>query len=136
MNCQEINNEPSYVFKTSYKCLEIALKIDFKDDSVNKNSLTHEHAYIDAMQSRVNGYKTVTMWTYHPGMNKFVNLTIMYCHRESTKILTLFPELFNSCLQDLTGNNQYKFDSDKIMCDESGVNMNAIEKVFGCQFMS
>ena len=26
MNCKEINNEPSYMFKTSHKCLEMALK--------------------------------------------------------------------------------------------------------------
>ena len=101
-----------------------------------KSSLSAEHAYIDAMHSRVNGYKIVTMWTFHPGMNKVVNLAIMDCHKENTEMLTLFLELFNSSLQDLTGNSQYKFNPIGIMCDESGANMNAIERVFGKDFMA
>ena len=64
MNCEEINNEPSYVFKTSHKCLEMALKMDCGEETVGpKNSLSEEDAYIDAMHSRVSGYKTC----YHVG---------------------------------------------------------------------
>ena len=137
MNCEEINNEPSYVFKTSHKCLEMALKMDCGEETVGpKSSLSEEDAYIDAMHSRVNGYKTVTMWTFHPGMNKVVNLAIMDCHKENTEMLTLFLELFNSALQDLTGNSEYKFNPIHVMCDESGANMNAIERVFGKDFMA
>ena len=33
MNCEEINNEPSYVFKTSCKCLEMALKMDYGEET-------------------------------------------------------------------------------------------------------
>ena len=135
MNCEEINNEPSYVFKTSCKCLEIALKMDYGEETVGPKA-SEEDAYIDAMHSRVNGYKTVTMWTFHPGMNKVVNLAIMDCHKENTEMLTLFLELFNSALQDLTGNSEYKFNPIPVMCDESGANMNAIERVFGKDFMA
>ena len=113
------------------KCLEMALKMDCGEETVGpKSSLSEEHAYIDAMHSRVNGYKTVTMWPFHPGMNKVVNLAIMDCQKENTEMLTLFLELFNPALQDLTGNSEYKFNPICVMCDESGANMNAIERVF------
>ena len=36
----------------------------------------------------------LTMWTFHSGMNKVVNLAIMDCHKENTEMLTLFLELF------------------------------------------
>ena len=110
--------------------------MDGDDTVANKSSWTEEHAYIDAMHSWVNGYKTVTMSTYHPGMNKVVNLAIMDCHKENTEMLTVFLQLFNNCLQDLTGNGEYKFNPIGIICDENRANMNATEKVFGHKFMS
>ena len=51
-------------------------------------------------------------------------------------MLTLFLELFNSALQDLTGNSEYKFNPIHVMFDESGANINAIERVFGKDFMA
>ena len=40
------------------------------------NSLSLEWAYIDGMHSRVRGYKTLTLGTYHPGMNKVMALLL------------------------------------------------------------
>ena len=62
--------EPSYVFKTSTKALEIAKKLVQKEtEGQPTNSLSLEWAYMDGMHSRVRGYKTLTLWTYHPGMS-------------------------------------------------------------------
>ena len=47
-----------------------------------------------------------------------------------------FLETFNKCLQDYTGIDDYKFDLYGIMYDEGGANMNAIEEVFGKEFMA
>ena len=47
-----------------------------------------------------------------------------------------FLQTFNKCLQDYTGIDDYKFDPYRIMCDEGGANMNAIEEVFGKEFMA
>ena len=100
------------------------------------NSLSLEWAYMDGMHSRVQGYKTVTLWTYHPGMNKVMALAIMECENENTQKMKHFLQTFNKCLQDYTGIDDYKFDPSGIMCNEGGANMSAIEEVFGKEFMA
>ena len=59
MNCCEVSGTPSYVFKTSQKSLEIALKMEQKPDSDEHvlNSLSVEYAYFDGMHSRVRDIK-------------------------------------------------------------------------------
>ena len=75
MNCKSVWGKPSYVFKTSTKALEIAQKMEQKEtEGQHTNSLSLEWAYMDGMHSRVRGYKTLTLWTYHPGMNKVMAL--------------------------------------------------------------
>lgn len=91
MNCRDINSEPSFVFKTSRKALELALKMDQNvEDGKERSILTFEWVYIDGMHSRVIGFKTLTMWTYHPGMCRVMKLAIMHCEHENTEMLTLF----------------------------------------------
>ena len=63
-------------------------------------------------------------------------LTIVECQNGNTQMIKHFLQTFNKCLQDYTGINNYKFDPYRIMCDEGGANMNAIEEVFGKQFMA
>ena len=75
------------------------------------------------------GFKTLTMWTYHPGMRRVMNLAIMECEHENTEMLTLFLNLFNSALQDLTSDPTYKFNPYGIMCDENGAKFNTIVNV-------
>ena len=72
MNCKSVSGKPSYVFKTSTKALEIAQKMEQKEtEGQRTNSLSLEWAYMDGMHSRVRGYKTLTLWTYHSGMNSY-----------------------------------------------------------------
>ena len=133
LNCCAVFNTPSYVFKTSRKSMEIALKMEQKMDSDEHapNSLSGEYAYFDGMHSRVRGYKTLTLWVYHPGMCKVVLLAVMETESENTDMVTLFFNLFNQCLQELTGNNSYSFTPYRFMVDEAGANSNAIQAVFG-----
>ena len=65
-----------------------------------------------------------------------MDLAIMECQNENTQMIKHFLQTFNKCLQDYTGINDYKFDPYGIMCDERGANMNAIEEVFGKEFMA
>ena len=69
-------------------------------------------------------------------MNKVMALAIMECQNKNTQMIKHFLQTFNKCLQDYTGIGYYKFDPYGIMCDEGGTNMNAIEEVFGKEFMA
>ena len=69
-------------------------------------------------------------------MNKVMALAIMECQNKNTQMIKHFLQTFTKCLQDYTGINNYKFDPNRIMCDEGCANMNAIEEVFGKQFMA
>ena len=110
LNCKGINGESSYVFKTSSKALELAIKMDEKSQPQGQiSAMVFEHAYIDAMHSHVKRYKTITMWTYHLGMRRVVHLAMMEAKKENTEILVLFLELFNEALAKFKGHHRYKF---------------------------
>ena len=95
INCTEINNEPSYVFKTSYLALQLALKMDPKTRNDQPSSMVEEYAYLDGMHTRVKGYVTLALWTYHQGMRKVMRLASMECERKNTECITMFLDLFN-----------------------------------------
>ena len=65
-----------------------------------------------------------------------MNLAIMGCHNKNTQMIKHFLQTLNKCFQDYTGIDDYKFDPYRIMFDEGGANMNAIEEVFGKEFMA
>ena len=131
INCREINNEPSYVFKTSHLALQLALKMDPEIQNDKPSSMVEEYAYLDGMHTRVKGYVTLVLWTYHPGLCKVMRLASMECERENTECIAMFLDLFNKALQNKTGNPQYKFNPAGFMVDENGANFNAIERVLG-----
>ena len=134
MNCCEVSGTPSYVFKTSQRSLEIALKMEQKPDSDEHapNSLSAEYTYFDGMHSGVRGYKTLTLWVYHPRMCKVVLLAVMGTERENTDMVPLFFNLFNQCLKELTGDNSYTFSPHGFMVDEAS----AIQVAFGKEMLS
>ena len=69
--------------------------------------LSFEYTYMNAMHNRVNGYKTLTLWMYHPGMQWVLNLAIMDCERENTEMITLFLQKFNEALADYKQDPNY-----------------------------
>ena len=83
------------------------------------------------MHNRVNGYKILNHWIYHPGMQHVLNLAIMKCERKNTETISLFLEKFNEALADYKQDQNYKFNPYAIMCDENAANQLAIEKVYG-----
>ena len=90
LKCRDINGEPSFVFKTSSKCLELAVKMDQNQPEGERSNLSFEHTYMDVMHNRVNGYKTLPLWMYHPGMQHVLDLVIMECQRENTEMISFF----------------------------------------------
>ena len=87
------------------------------------------------MNSHVKGYKTINMWTYHPGMRRVLHLAVVEAEKENTEMLVLFLELFNEALAEFKGHPGYKFNPRGIMCDENGANVNAIATVLGGDFL-
>ena len=55
--------------------------------------------------------------------------------RENTKNVTLFLNLFNEVLQEVSGNAKYTFNPRGIMCDEAGANFLAIAEALGEHFL-
>ena len=69
INCRSINSEPSFVFKSSKIAAQLALKMDINlQQDEEPSTMVDEYPYMDAMHTRVKGYKTLTLWTYHHGM--------------------------------------------------------------------
>ena len=136
LNCRDINGEPSFVFKTSSKSLELAVKMDQNQPEGERSILSFEHAYMDVMHNRVNGYKTLTLWMYHLGMQQVLNLAIMDCERENTEMIMMFLQKFNEALADYKQDPNYTFNPYGIMCDENAANQLAIENVYGKDFLA
>ena len=136
VNCHSINGEPSFVFKTSRKAAELAIKMDINMQKEGfLSAMTEEYAFLDGMHSCTKGFKTLTLWTYHPGMQQVLWLCCMDAERENTKNVTLFLNLFNEVLQEVSGNAKYTFNPRGIMCDEAGANFLAIAEALGEHFL-
>ena len=135
INCRSMSGEPSYVFKTLETAAHIALKMDPTISTGSKSEEVEEEAYLDGMHSRVKGYKSLSLWTYHPGMKRVIHLAAMEAEKEDTESLTLFLNLFNKVLSQVSGIVNYKFNPVGMMCDEAGANFLAIEAALGSEFL-
>ena len=67
----------SPVFKTSCIAAEIALKMDSETPEGKDSAMNQEHIYMDGMHSHVKGFKSLSLWTYHPGMKFVLHLATM-----------------------------------------------------------
>ena len=66
---------------------QLALKMDINlQHDEEASTMVEEYAYMDAMHTRVKGYKTLTLWTYHHGMGRVMRLATM----EAERILNAF----------------------------------------------
>ena len=62
----------SYVFKSSKKMARLALNMDQNQEIMCP--LTEEPAYFDGMHRRCEGWKTLTLWLYHPGSKRLFTI--------------------------------------------------------------
>lgn len=87
MNNRQFNGQPSFVFKMSKEKAEICVQMDFQK---SQHSLSKEFCFLDAVHSRCQGYKTLTLWVWHPTLNELVNLATMECEAETSETIQTF----------------------------------------------
>ena len=69
-------------------------------------------------------------------MCKVVLLAVMETESENTEMVTLFFNLFNEFLKEVTGDRSYNFLPHGFMVDEAGANFNTIQAVFGKEMLA
>ena len=88
---------------------QLALKMDINlQHDEEASTMVEEYVYMDAMHTCVNGYKTLTLWTYHHGMRRVMHLATMEAERENTECFSLFLTLWNNLLAEVSGIPGYK----------------------------
>ena len=73
--------------------VQIAIMMDI--NSTESNPLQLENCYFYATQKRVQGFKSLGMWTFHPTMKKILHLASMEILSENTSDITQFFSFFN-----------------------------------------
>ena len=103
INCQSINSEPSFVFKSSKMAVRLALKMDIGlQQDEEPSTMVDEYAYMDTMYTCVKG-------TYHHGMHHVMCLATMEAGKENIECFSLFLTLWNNLLAEVSGIPGYKF---------------------------
>ena len=130
LNDGTLNDEISFVFKTSRCAAQLALEMDYQDPE-NRSCLQEEPVYCDTMHSRVENYKNITAWVKNPITRAVMRIVTMEAMHEDTPTMILFFNLLNEVLQKVSGKPKYKFNPCRFYVDEAGCNKNAISRVFG-----
>ena len=129
LNDGTLNDEISFVFKSSKCAAQLALEMDYQDPE-NKSCLREEPVYCDTMHSCVQNYKNITAWVKNPITRAVMRIATMEAMNEDTPTMTLFFTLLNEVLQKVSGKPNYKFNPFRFYVDEAGANKNAIARVF------
>ena len=86
----------SYVFKSSRKMCNIMKSMDQKNPL--HSPLQEEPAYFDGMHKRCKGWKTLTLWVFHPSSRRLMKLATMEVKGETTESVSLFWTTLNKML--------------------------------------
>ena len=97
--------------------------------NVKHSILSFEKSYF-GINNRVCGFKALTLWVHHPGMWHMKRLASMDCKREMKDMVVLFFRLFNSALQDFTGDPVYSFYPVMVVTDEGAIHQ-GLHDIFG-----
>ena len=81
------NGHGSFVFKMSKEKAEVCVQMDRNNC---EHPLSKEFCFLDAVHSRCQGFKTLTLWVWHPALNELINLATMECETESSVIIQMF----------------------------------------------
>ena len=132
INSKRLNNKPDYVMKSSSKILKLAIDMDVDGPD---NPLKSEDAFFDGSHSRCTDFISLGLWVMHTPMRRIICLASMEVRSEKTEELTIFWELLNEMLEQLTKKPGYKFNPNYIMFDEGGANFTSVDGVFGEEFV-
>ena len=123
------NNRPPFAVHSSEFAVETMINMNC--EGRGNSPMKSEPVHFDAMHSRTEGFKTLTLWTYHPASRHVLLLAIMEVKREDKKSLVAFWEAINKLLQEHTGIANYIFNPVAFMCDEGSANKPSVIDVFG-----
>ena len=122
-----MNNETSFVFKTSKAQIELALAMD-KD---GEGFVCNEYAYFDGTHKRCPDYITLCCHVYVDVLNMTVKLFTMETEDEGEECTILCWNLFNSAIQEYTGDPYKVFNPTGWVLDEARGFWNALEIIYG-----
>ena len=86
LNHRDLNNQPTYVFKTSSVSVDIGKKLDRTGDHYLSSSYVH----FDGNGKRVNNMIKLTRSIYHPLIRKQIILATLNCEGENKENAELF----------------------------------------------
>ena len=89
----------SYVFKSSRKMGQLAINMD--QNQLIPCPLMEEPAYFDGMHKRCEGWKTLTLWLYHPASCRLYRIATMEVKAEDTANCAEFWNVFNEMLREI-----------------------------------
>ena len=119
----------SYVFKSSRKMCNIMKSMGQKNPL--HSPLQEEPAYFDGMHKRCKGWKTLTLWVFHPSSRRLMRLATMEVKGETTESFSLFWTTLNKMLQEVFNDETIYFNPYMFITDEAGANYNGIMKIYG-----
>ena len=89
INDGALNDEISFVFKSSKCAAELAIEMDCENNE-NRSCLKEEPVYCDTMHSRVDGYKNITAWVKNPITRSVMRIVTMEAKHEDTPTMVIF----------------------------------------------
>lgn len=105
-NKEMVNGTFDFVFKSSLSAAKVAIAMD---RSQQMSSVQADTAYFDAVHNKVDGFKTIALWCYHPGLQRMYRLAVMDARGETAEEMVIFWNNFNDMLREVTGNPHYLF---------------------------
>ena len=118
----------SYVFKSSRKMANLMRNMD-QNNEVN-SPIMQEPCYFDGMHKRCQGWKTLTLWVFHPSSRRLMRLCTMEIKGETADSIAIFWTTLNEMLTEVAGRETF-FNPWMFITDEAGANHNGILRVFG-----
>ena len=119
--------KPSFVFKSSREQLQIAVDMDRH----GTNPLSEEYCHLDGNHKRCAGFKTITLWMYHPFLRQMCKIATMEAESENTLSMTMFWDVLNEAIREHTGDGNSRFRPYGYMMDEAGAFWASIAAVQG-----
>ena len=110
----------------------IAIMMDINNPEVTP--LQFKNCYFNATHKCEQGFKSLGLWTFHPGMKKILCLASMEIQTENMHDITQFFRFFNEIVAKEKKVPGYKFNPRCFICDEGGYNYSAITEVYGEDF--
>ena len=119
----------SYVFKSSRKMVNIMRNMD--QTNAKTNPLMQEPCYFDGMHKRCIGWKTLTLWVFHPSSRRLLRLATMKTKGETSETTSIFWNLLNEMIREVANDPLQYFNPYMFITDEAGANHNGILSVYG-----